>query len=177
MVILGVLFSLARFSNAFIVLRAADTGIANMWVPMVMVGMNLVFSAACYPFGKLADHVSAEKLLAVSLVLLAASDLTFAFVSSVWGTAAGVVLWGLHLASSQGIFSLMVARAAPEHLRASAFGVFNLFSGAALLLAGIGAGTLWDFFGPTGTFAGGAVVALVTLLMLAYKKSNEVVTA
>ena len=176
-VILGVLFSLARFSNAFIVLRAADTGIANMWVPMVMVGMNLVFSAACYPFGKLADHVSAKKLLAVSLVLLAASDLTFAFVSSVWGTAAGVVLWGLHLASSQGIFSLMVARAAPEHLRASAFGVFNLFSGAALLLAGIGAGTLWDFFGPTGTFAGGAVVALVTLLMLAYKKSNEAVIA
>lgn len=108
-VILGVLFSLARFSNAFIVLRAADTGIAHMWVPMVMVGMNLVFSAACYFFGKLADHVSAEKLLAVSLVLLAASDFMFAFVSSVWGTAAGVVLWGLHLASSQGIFSLMVA--------------------------------------------------------------------
>lgn len=70
-------------------LRAADTGIANMWVPMVMVGMNLVFSAACYPFGKLADHVSAEKLLTVSLVLLAASDFTFAFVSSVRGTVAG----------------------------------------------------------------------------------------
>ena len=94
-------------------LRAADTGIANMWVPMVMVGMNLVFSAACYPFGKLADHESAEKLLTVSLVLLAASDFTFAFVSSVRGTVAGVVLGGLHLASSQGIFSLMVARAAP----------------------------------------------------------------
>lgn len=158
-------------------LRAADTGIANMWVPMVMVGMNLVFSAACYPFGKLVDHVSAEKLLTVSLVLLAASDFTFAFVSSVRGTVAGVVLWGLHLASSQGIFSLMVARAAPEHLRASAFGVFNLFSGADLLLAGIGAGTLWDLFGPTGTFAGGAVVALVMLLMLTFKKAEQTATA
>ena len=148
-----------------------------MWVPMVMVGMNLVFSAACYPFGKLVDHVSAEKLLTVSLVLLAASDFTFAFVSSVRGTVAGVVLWGLHLASSQGIFSLMVARAAPEHLRASAFGVFNLFSGADLLLAGIGAGTLWDFFGPTGTFAGGAVEALVMLLMLTFKKAEQPATA
>ena len=165
-VILGVLFSLARFSNAFIVLRAADTGIATTWVPLVMVGMNLVFSAACYPFGRLADKVSAEKLLAVSLILLLASDLSFVFAGTLWGTAAGVVLWGLHLASSQGIFALMVARAAPEHVRASAFGVFNLFSGAALLLAGIGAGTLWDVFGPAGTFAGGAVMAVVTLVVL-----------
>ncbi len=165
-VILGVLFSLARFSNAFIVLRAADTGIATTWVPLVMVGMNLVFSAACYPFGRLADRVSPEKLLAVSLLLLLASDLSFAFVGSIAGTAAGVVLWGLHLASSQGIFALMVARAAPEHLRASAFGVFNLFSGAALLMAGIGAGALWDVFGPAGTFAGGAVMAVVTLIVL-----------
>ncbi len=165
-VILGVLFSLARFSNAFIVLRAADTGIATTWVPLVMVGMNLVFSAACYPFGRLADKMAPEKLLAVSLLLLLASDLSFAFVGSIAGTAAGVVLWGLHLASSQGIFALMVARAAPEHLRASAFGVFNLFSGAALLMAGIGAGALWDVFGPAGTFAGGAVMALVTLIVL-----------
>ena len=157
---------MARFSNAFIVLRAADTGIATTWGPLVMVGMNLVFSAACYPFGRLADKVSAEKLLAVSLILLLASDLSFAFAGTLWGTAAGVVLGGLHLASSQGIFALMVARAAPEHVRASAFGVFNLFSGAALLLAGIGAGTLCDVFGPAGTFAGGAVVAAVTLVVL-----------
>ncbi len=169
---LGVLFSLARFSNAFIVLRAADTGIATTWVPMVMVGMNLVFSAACYPFGRLADRVAPEKLLAASLGLLLASDLSFAFAGTLWGTAAGVVLWGLHLASSQGVFSLMVARAAPEHLRASAFGVFNLFSGAALLLAGIGAGTLWDLFGPAGTFAGGAVMAAVTLVVLLCCRSS-----
>ena len=169
-VILGVLFSLARFSNAFIVLRAADVGIATAFVPMVMVAMNLVYSAGCYPFGKWADKVAPEKLLAVSLVLLAASDLSFALMGNFGGMALGVVLFGLHLASSQGIFALMVARAAPECVRASAFGVFNLFSGAALLVAGIGAGVLWDAFGAEGTFLWGAIVATVTFVVLSAGK-------
>ncbi len=171
-VLLGVLFSLARFSNAFIVLCASNAGIANAFIPLVMVAMNLVFSAASFPFGKLADRLNPEKLLVVSLTLLVASDLAFALFGDLTGIGLGVFFWGMHLASSQGVFSLIIARAAPENYRASAFGVFNFFSGIALLLAGVCAGLFWDAFGPAGTFLFGAVIALVTLVLTLVHESR-----
>lgn len=172
-VLLGILFSLARFSNAFIILRASDAGIANAFIPLVMVAMNLVFSAASFPFGQLADRLNPEKLLCVSLSLLIVSDLSFALLGNLTGIAFGVFFWGLHLASSQGVFSLIIARAAPEDYRASAFGVFNFFSGIALLFAGICAGLFWDAFGPTGTFLFGATIALITLTLTRIHESRS----
>ncbi len=173
-VLLGVLFSLARFSNAFIVLCASEAGIANALIPLVMVAMNFVFSAASFPFGKLADRLNPEKLLCVSLALLTLSDLSFALLGNLAGIALGVFFWGLHLASSQGVFSLIVARAAPEDYRASAFGVFNFFSGIALLFAGIFAGLFWDALGPAGTFLFGGFIALATLtLTLIHEKKSK----
>lgn len=165
--VLGVLFSLARFSNAFIVLRAADAGIANAWIPLVMVGMNLVFSASSYPFGALADRVRPTTLLGVGLVLLVLSDVVFALWADVWGIGLGILLWGLHLGATQGVLSMLVAKTTDADWRATGFGLFNLASGMSLLVAGAAAGVLWDLAGPGASFGFGAVFALVALAWLA----------
>lgn len=165
-VLLGIVFSLARFSNAFIVLRAADVGMAVAAVPLVMVGMNLVFSASSYPFGKLADHFAPEHLLGLGLAFLIASDLVFAFWGADAGILLGVVLWGLHLGATQGVFSMMVAQTAEKQVRATAYGVFNFCSGIAMLASGVVAGVLWDFFGSTASFVGGAVFAFCSVAIL-----------
>lgn len=165
--VLGVLFSLARFSNAFLVLRAADCGIAAAAVPLLMVGVNIVFSASSWPVGRLSDRMSPAKLLAAGLVILALSDIVFALWASPWGAALGAALWGLHLGVTQGIFSRMVADAAPEAQRATAFGLFSFASGIAAIAAGLAAGILWDLAGPAATFWGGAVFALAAFAWLA----------
>ena len=162
--VLGVVYSLARFSNAFIVLRASDCGIPTGAVPLLMVGMNLVFSLSSYPMGKLADRLEPAHLLALGLILLAAADVVMALFSTPAGIIAGTVLWGLHLGATQGIFSLLIAEAAPAEKRATAFGIFSFASGAAILIAGIVAGLLWDHFGPEAAFWGGAVFALLAVL-------------
>lgn len=169
LVLLGVLFSLARFSNAFIVLRAADVGIEVALIPLIMVGMNLVFSLASYPFGRLADKLSPVKLLALGLLLLMLSDGVFALWATPVGIAAGVVLWGLHLGATQGIFSVMIARTAPVERKATAFGVFHFCSGIAMLAAGLLAGILWEVLGPSASFTGGALFAAVSLGLLQSK--------
>lgn len=166
LVLVGVLFSLAKFSNAFIVLRAADAGMANALIPLLMVGMNLVFSMSAYPFGVLADRVKPVHLLAIGLVLLILSDLAFALPASTATVLAGTLLWGLHLGATQGIFSLLTAQTAPAEARATAFGVFSFFSGLALLAAGLSAGVLWEVFGATYAFAGGAVFAALCGIVL-----------
>lgn len=162
--VLGVIFSLARFSNAFLVLRAADCGIPTGAVPLLMVGMNLVFSLSSYPVGRLADHMDPMKLLALGLILLAAGDVVTALFATPAGIIAGVVLWGLHLGATQGVFSLLIAESAPEEKRATAFGLFNFASGAAILFAGLFAGFLWDEVGAAATFWGGAVFALAAVV-------------
>jgi MFS family permease len=168
LLLLGVLFSLARFSNAFIVLRAGDCGVPTALIPMAMVGMNLVFSFSSYPFGKLADHIEPLKLLGLGLIFLIASDAAFAASTSPWGIAAGITLWGLHLGASQGIMSFLVAKIAPADRRATAFGVYNFFTGLAMLAAGLIAGVLWDKFGASASFIGGAVFAALSLAMLVF---------
>ena len=166
LVILGTLFSLARFSNAFIVLRAADIGIEHAWIPMTVVLMNIAFSLSSYPFGKLADKLNPMKLLALGMVLLALANLLFAYAANYQILAAGIVLFGMHLGATQGIFSTIISEIAPSEVRATAFGIFNFFSGLALLASGLVAGSLWEYMGAQYCFGGGVVFALITLCLI-----------
>jgi len=164
---IGTLFTLARFSEAFLVLRAQHGGIPVAYVPLVMVGMNLVYSASAYPFGRLSDRMNHGTLLSLGLLVLIAADLVLA-ASDHWATiAAGVSLWGLHQGITQGLLATMVANASPVDLRGTAYGFFNLASGVAMLIASAVAGLLWDRFGPSFTFYTGAAFAALTMLGLA----------
>jgi MFS family permease len=159
-------FTLARFSEAFLVLRAQTAGLPVAWAPMVMVTMNLVYAGAAYPLGALADRMDRGRLLAVGVVLLIAADMVLAFAPSWPVVLAGAGLWGLHMASTQGLLSAIIAEAAPDDLRGSAFGVFNLVQGLALLVASGVAGVMWQVVGPAATFLCGAVPAVLALLPL-----------
>ena len=166
-VAVGAVFTLARFSEAFLVLRAQQSGIATALVPLVMVAMNVIYSATAYPFGRLSDRMSHRKLLALGLVVLVAADLVLAAHSHWAVVLAGVALWGVHMGMTQGLLATMVADTAPADLRGTAFGFFNLVSGIALLAASVVAGLLWDRMGASFTFYAGAafcVIALITLL-------------
>jgi MFS family permease len=168
----GAIFTLARFSEAFLVLRAMQGGLAVAWVPLVFVAMNAVYALAAYPFGKLADTMRHTTLLKYGLLLLVAADLMLAASSALGFVFAGVVLWGLHLAMTQGLLAAMVAGAAPADLRGTAYGFFNLFSGAAMLAASAVAGLLWDGLGPALTFYGGGGFALLALGILLLRDSR-----
>jgi MFS family permease len=176
-VAVGAVFSLARFSEAFLLLRAQQGGMALSLVPLVLVAMNVVYSAFAYPFGKLADRMSHRALLSAGLALLIAADLVLASSASWPAVIAGVLLWGLHMAATQGLLATMVAAAAPADLRGTAFGFFNLMSGGALLVASVVAGLLWDLHGPAATFLAGAAFAAMTLLGLAWSaRRNDAAT-
>ena len=166
-VALGAVFTLARFSEAFLVLRAEQSGMPLAWVPLVMVAMNLVYAATAYPFGKLSDRMSHHRLLAVGLLVLVAADLVLAS-SSHWAVVlAGVALWGIHMGMTQGLLAAMVAHTAPADLRGTAFGAFNLVSGVAMLVASVVAGALWDTLGASATFLAGAAFSALALLAMA----------
>ena len=166
-VALGAVFTLARFSEAFLVLRAQQVGIPVALVPLVMVGMNLVYAASAYPFGKLSDRMSHMQLLAWGMGVLIASDVLLAGTQHWGGVIAGVALWGIHMGMTQGLLVAMVAHTAPAHLRGTAYGVFNLASGIAMLAASVIAGLLWDAFGSSATFWAGGAFAVVCLAGLA----------
>lgn len=169
-VIIGAVFTLARFSEAFLVLRAEQSGIPLALVPLVMVVMNLVYASSAYPFGKLADGMSHDKLLAAGLVVLVAADLALA-VSTGWPwLLLGVILWGVHMGMTQGLLAAMVADTAPADLRGTAYGFFNLVSGLAMLLASIFAGLLWDQIGAAATFLTGATFAVLALAGMAWRQ-------
>jgi MFS family permease len=165
-VIVGVVFTLARFSEAFLILRAQNVGVGLTWVPLVLVGMNVVYALSAYPAGVLSDRLNRKGLLAAGLIVLAGADLALALIPNLGGVAIGVALWGLHMGFTQGLFSALVADAAPPELRGTAFGYFNLLTGVAMLAASVIAGALWDAYGPAGTFFVGLVFALVALLGL-----------
>jgi MFS family permease len=163
---IGGIFTLARFSEAFLVLRAQQSGMLLALIPLVMVAMNLVYAALAYPFGKLSDRVSHRKMLALGLLVLLAADLLLASSTHWLVLLGGVALWGVHMAMTQGLLAAMVADSAPEHLRGTAFGLFNLVSGVAMLLASAAAGLLWDQVGAAATFYAGAGICGLTLLGL-----------
>ena len=162
----GAVFTLARFSEAFLVLRAVEGGLTLAWTPLVLVGMNLVYALAAYPFGWLSDRVGRTRLLALGLALLIAADLSLAAGSGWPWVGTGVALWGLHLAVTQGLLATLVADSAPAELRGTAFGLFNLVSGIAMLVASALAGWLWDGFGAAATFVAGAVFSTLALGVL-----------
>jgi MFS family permease len=169
-VLLGAVFTLARFSEAFLVLRAQDVGLGIGYVPLVMIVMNVFYASCAYPAGAAADRFSPRTLLLAALALLIAADLLLAAAQGPPVAFAGAALWGLHMALTQGLLSKLVADVSPADLRGTAFGVFNLISGVALLLASVIAGELWESLGASATFvAGGIFAALAAFGLLAYR--------
>ena len=168
-VAIGAVFMLARFSEAFLVLRAAEGGLPLAFTPLVLVLMNVVYAAAAYPFGKLSDTLDHGRLLAFGLLLLIAADAVLASGSGLGWVAGGTALWGLHMGVTQGLLARMVADTAPEDLRGTAYGLFNLVSGVALLFASALAGWLWDHIGAAQTFLAGAAFSGLALVVLIWR--------
>jgi len=162
--------TLARFSEAFLLLRAENVGLAATWVPMILIVMNVVYAASAYPFGKLSDNGSRRSLLVWGVLFLIASDITLALAANIWAVGLGAAIWGLHMGATQGLLSALVSDAAPADLRGTAFGVFNLVSGVALLAASVIAGGLWTLLGPAMTFYAGAVFSSIALLGLSVRR-------
>lgn len=172
-VIVGALFTLARFSEAFLVLRAQQAGLSATWVPIVMVVMALFYTLSAYPVGKLSDRVSRTSLLAGGLMLLILSDLVLANAESISMLMLGVTLWGLHMGFSQGLLAALVADTTPAELKGTAFGIFNLVSGVSMLLASGIAGLLWQTWGSAMTFYVGAVFSTAALLLLLVRNGKR----
>ena len=160
---IGMVFTLARFSEAFLILRAQSAGLPPMWAPIVLVIMGIAYSLSAYPAGVLSDRMRRLDVLLIGLVVLVAADLVLAFVPGLVGLGIGVALWGLHMGLTQGLFNALIADAAPADLRGTACGVYHLISGVALLMASVIAGALWDAVGFQGTFSCGAIFAALTI--------------
>jgi len=162
-VAVAAVFTLARFSEAFLVLRAQSIGVPLMLVPIVLVIMNIAYAVSAYPVGALSDHIDRITVLILGLLLLLAADLMLGFSTGIVGVGFGIILWGLHMGFTQGLLATLVTDAVPAELRGTAFGMFNLVTGVALLAASVIAGPLWDVAGPRGTFLAGAAFTAVTL--------------
>lgn len=162
---LGVVFTLARFSEAFLVLKASAEGLPLALAPLVLVVMNLVYALGAAPSGALSDRVPARTLLLWGLGALVAADVTLAFGEGLWSTFLGIAFWGAHMALTQGLLAKLVADHAPDDLRGSAFGFFNLATGVTLLIASVLAGLLWETMGPQATFIAGATFAVAAAML------------
>jgi MFS family permease len=163
-VTVGAVLTLARFSEAFLVLRASGTGLAITFVPLVLVVMNIAYAASAYPAGVWSDRAGRRVVLLAGVAVLVLADVVLATASGIWFVMLGIALWGLHMGLTQGLLATMVTDTAPAALRGTAFGAFNLVSGIAMLAASVLAGLLWDRFGPTGTFAASAIFSLISLV-------------
>ena len=166
LITVGFLFGLARFSEGFLILKAMDAGLSATWSPLVLALFSLSYLLLAFPAGALSDRIDPRSLLLGGIALLVAADLWLAEATGLWAVGFGVVLWGAHMALTQGVFARMIADAAPKHERASSFGAFFFVSGIAALLASLGAGLLWDRGGPEATFTSAAAVAALAGAML-----------
>ena len=166
LIAVGFLFGLARFSESFLILKAMDSGLSTQWSPLVLALFNIAFGVLAYPAGVLSDRVAPRHVLLAGIGMLVVADLWLAQANSLWAIGVGVVLWGAHMALTQGIFSRMIADAAPAHQRATSFGAFFFVSGIAALLSSLGAGLLWDRGGPAETFTAAAALAALAGAML-----------
>ena len=176
LIAVGFLFGLARFSESFLILKAMDAGLSTQWSPLVLALFNIAFGVLAYPAGILSDRIAPRHVLLGGIGMLVVADLWLAQADSLWAIAVGVVLWGAHMALTQGIFSRMIADAAPDHQRATSFGAFFFVNGIAALLASLGAGLLWDRGGPAETFTAAAALAALAgamLVLLASGGSRE----
>lgn len=165
-VLVAAFLSLARFSEAFLILRVSGAGVAMAYIPLTLVLMNVFYALAAYPAGVLSDRMPRQALLVTGGLFLVAADLALAFAPGLWVIGAGIVLWGMHMAFSQGILAALVADHAPAHLRGTAYGFFNLASGIAALLSSLIAGVLWDRLGAGVTFLASACFASISMLLL-----------
>jgi len=156
-------FTLARFSEAFLILRASNMGLSAGLMPTIFIIMNIVYAVSAYPIGVLSDRIGRNGLLAVGIFLLIVADILLAFGGNLYWVFAGVVVWGLHMGMTQGLLSALIASAAPADLRGTAFGMYNLLTGIVALVASALAGALWTVYGPSETFIAGAVFAGVSL--------------
>jgi len=172
-VTLGAVFTLARFSEAFLILRAEDVGLSIGYVPVIMIVMNIVYSLFAYPAGAAADRHSPRMLLVFGLGVLVVSDILLAMADTSWIALLGAAFWGLHMAFTQGLLSKLVADTSAEELRGTAFGVFNLVCGGALFLASVIAGSLWSSIGAPATFIGGAAFAMLAAIGLLLYAPNK----
>ncbi|HYA65518.1 MAG TPA: MFS transporter [Burkholderiaceae bacterium] len=170
-IVVGAVVNVARFSEAFLVLRAQRGGLPLAFVPLVFVGMNAVYALTAYPFGKLSDRRNPAIILALGLLVLAAGDLALAWSDKWVWLWAGIALWGLHMGISEGLLARMVADAAPQPLRGTAFGVFNLVAAVALLAASALAGLLWDQFGAQQSFLAGAGLSTLAFIVVMIGRS------
>ena len=169
----GFIFTLARFSEGFLVLKGIEVGLSEALSPVTIVVFNLAYVALAYPAGALSDRMSPRTILMAGMALLVAGDLVLAWTSGYGGLALGVLLWGVHMALTQGVFSRMIADSAPDHLRATSFGAFWFVTGIATLLASVAAGLLWDRDGSSATFIAGAGAAAVALAMLSLLRDPD----
>jgi MFS family permease len=173
LILVGFIFTMARFSEGFLILRALDIGVSMTLSPLVLVAFNLAFGLFAYPAGALADRIGARGLLLAGMGVLITADLLLAQPIGIVGLVAGCLLWGGHMALTQGLFAKLIADAAPAHLRATSFGAFYFASGIATLLASLGAGLIWDRSGASATFFTAAVIAGVAggMLLLLPKRA------
>jgi MFS family permease len=171
-VAIGMLFTLARFSEAFLILKANAEGLPLALTPLVLVAMNLVYALGAYPAGALSDAWPARNLLLWGLGCLVVADVALAFAPGLPGTFAGIALWGGHMALTQGLMAKLVADHAPAELRGSAFGLFNLATGLALLFASVIAGLIWDHFGAQAAFIAGASFATAAFLAMLFRRAR-----
>lgn len=176
-VVVGIaaIFTLARFSEAFLILKAQNVGLPIAFVPAVMVVMNIIYALSSYPAGSLSDRIGRNSILLVGFAMLIVADLILAFAATIPAVLLGVVFWGLHMGLTQGLLATLVADTAPETLRGTAFGLFNLASGVAMLIASVIAGGLWDAYGPRFTFLAGAgftAFALIGLVIMQNRRSG-----
>ncbi|MFA4994529.1 MAG: MFS transporter [Bdellovibrionales bacterium] len=177
-VLIGCVLTLARFSEAFLILRAQSVGLSSTWVPSVMVVMSAVYALAAYPAGILSDRMDRRFILMIGTGILILADLVLAFTGTIWGVMIGVGLWGLHMGLSQGLLATLIADTTPEAWRGTAFGMFNFISGFVLLAASALAGYLWGAYGPEGTFLAGAAftsLAFAGLIAARFHKKRSAV--
>jgi len=172
----GSIFTLARFSEAFLLLRAENVGVTASYIPAILIVMNIMYALTAYPIGRLSDRLGRTGLMAAGLGVLIVSDLTLALAQNGWQTAAGAALWGLHMGLTQGLLAAMVADTSGRHIRGTAFGIFSLASGMAILSGSLAAGWLWDRFGAPAPFYAGAILAgcaLIGFLLLGPSASKR----
>jgi MFS family permease len=169
-------FTLARFSNAFLLLKARDIGISAAFVPLVIVVMNIFYASTAYPAGALSDTVKRKNVVLMGIFFLIMADIILGFANNVWMLGAGTIFWGMHLAFVKGSLSTLVTDTTSPELRGTAYGIFNFVSGIAMLASSIIAGLLWDWYGPSVTFFTGAAfttIAFIGFLIIETHQKNN----
>lgn len=172
-VLIGAVLTLSQFSEAFLILRAEDVGLSISMVPLVLIVMNLSYALSAYPAGILSDRSSRRSVIAMGVVVLIIADITLATASGIWQVMIGVLLWGLYMGLTHGVLAALVADNCPARLRGTAFGIFYLMSGIALLIASALAGWLWDTYGAPATFYAGALFAAIALVGLLTVRTSK----